>query len=60
VNHFDTQELHDLLPLGIGLVGLQHMFSPQAVPPLEKAENAQGVDIARPGARTRVAERDSI
>jgi len=49
VDHLDPQELHDLLPLGIGLVGLQHMLAPQAVPPLDEAENAQGVDVACPG-----------
>jgi len=49
VDHLDTQELHDLLALGIGLVGLQHMLPPQAVPPLNEAEDAQGVDVACPG-----------
>jgi hypothetical protein len=41
VNHFDTEELHDLLPPGICLVGLQEVFAPHTVATLDEAENAQ-------------------
>lgn len=35
---FDAQEAHHLLPLGLDLVGLQDVFTPNAVPALDEAE----------------------
>ena len=49
MDDFDAQDPHDLLPLGIGLVGLQDVFAPQAIPPLDEAKDAQGVDIVTQG-----------
>jgi hypothetical protein len=52
VDHLDTQDLHDLLPLGFGLIGLENVFAPQAVTSLDEAEDAQRVDV--------VAQRDCM
>jgi len=49
VDHLNAQDLHDLLPLGFGLIGLEDVSAPQAIPPLDEAKDAQGVDIACPG-----------
>lgn len=43
----DTQQLHLLLPLRVALIGAQHVVTPDAVPALHEAKDAQGIHIVR-------------
>jgi hypothetical protein len=47
-----AQDLHDLLPLGIRLVGLKDGVVPEAVPLVDVAEDTKGIDI--------IAKREAI
>ena len=49
MNDLHAQDLHDLFPLRISFVGLQDVLAPEAVSPLDEAEDAQGVDIIAQG-----------
>lgn len=44
-----AQDLHGLLPLGVGLVGLEDVPSQEAVAALDETGDAQGVDAEAQG-----------
>jgi hypothetical protein len=44
-DHIDTQKPHHLSPLGIDVIGLEDVFSPEAIPSLDETKDSEGVDI---------------
>ena len=45
IDDVHTQDLHHLLPLGVRLVGFQDGVVPEAVPLVDVAEDAKGIDV---------------
>ena len=41
----DTEKTHHLSPLGIDVIGLEDVFSPEAIPSLDETKDSKGIDI---------------
>lgn len=49
MSHADVEPAHHLSPLGLGLICLQHMLAPEAVPSVHEAEDAEGTHTVPQG-----------